>query len=126
MKIVQDALKNIGIPVFPDAWRPAGENQSPPAQYCVYTVSTTPSLNADDGIVTIRHYVYLNLWSEGDPTVMAARIRRAMFRADFEMLEEETGSSSSTRYDESTRRHAIFWTWARSEEDSYGDEADAE
>lgn len=126
MKLVQDALKGIGIPVFPDAWRPMGENQNPPAQYCVYTVNTVPDLSADDGLRAVTFYVYLNLWSTGDPTAMAAKIRRAMFAAGFGMVEEETGSSSSARYDESTHRHAVYWTWAYTREDSYGDEADAE
>lgn len=111
MKLVQDALKGIGIPVFPDAWRPMGENQNPPAQYCVYTTSTVPDEDWDDGMRSTRMYVYLNLWSEGDPTAMAKRIREAMISARFGMAAESTGSSSSTRYDESTHRHAVFWTW---------------
>lgn len=125
MKLVQEALQGIGIPVFPDAWRPTGAEQNPPAQYCVYTTSTVPAQNADDHLRAISTYVYLNLWSENDPTAMAARIRRAMFAAGFGMVEEESGNSSSTRYDESTHRHAVYWTWSYSKEDSYGDETDS-
>ena len=122
MKIVQDALKGIGIPVSPDVWRPQAQGQNPPAQYAVYTTASSPKASADDGVIAINHFVYLNLWSEGDPTEMAAKIRRAMFRAGFHMVEEETGSSSSNHYDESTRRHAVYWTWSITVEESYGDE----
>lgn len=111
MKKVQDALRGVGLQVFPDAWRPMGESQNPPAQYMVYTTSTVPDENTDDAMQSVRIYVYLNLWSEGDPTGAAAKVRRAMMKAGFGMIEEETGTGSATRYDESTHRHAVFWTW---------------
>ena len=37
MKRVQDALRNIGIPVFAGAWKATAEGVTPPPQYLVYT-----------------------------------------------------------------------------------------
>ena len=38
MRQVQEALKNIGIPVIAGIWRATSENQNPPLQYVVYSV----------------------------------------------------------------------------------------
>ena len=37
MKQVQEALKDIGIPVYAGVWRASTANQNPPAQYAVYS-----------------------------------------------------------------------------------------
>lgn len=116
MRQVQEALKNIGIPVFPDVWRPAGPDQNPPAQYCVYTTSLVPDDDWDDDMRVTRTYVYMSMWSEGDPTDMAARIRTAMRAAGFGMIEQETGSGLSTHYDETTAQYSVHWTFVLYEE----------
>ena len=36
MRQVQEALKDIGIPVIAGIWRATSENQNPPLQYVVY------------------------------------------------------------------------------------------
>ena len=41
MRQVQEALKNIGIPVIAGIWRATSENQNPPLQYVVYSSTTT-------------------------------------------------------------------------------------
>ena len=41
MHQVQEALKNIGIPVIAGIWRATSENQNPPLHYVVYSSTTT-------------------------------------------------------------------------------------
>ena len=88
MKQVQDALQNIGIPVYAGVWRAATAQQNPPAQYCVYSTTTTEAAHEDDHPSRYRTYVYLNLWSDSDPTAMRRTIRSAMYAAGFGMVEE--------------------------------------
>ena len=88
MKQVQEALANIGIPVMAGIWRATTENQNPPPQYVVYSSTTTEAEHYDDHVRALRTYVYLNLWSDFDPTAMAETIRQAMFGYGFGMLEE--------------------------------------
>ena len=79
MKQVQDALKNIGIPVMAGVWRATTANQNPPVQYVVYSTTMTEASHQDDQVTSYRTFVYLNLWSDIDPTEMANRIRQAMY-----------------------------------------------
>ena len=78
MRQVQEALKNIGIPVIAGIWRATSENQNPPLQYVVYSSTTTETAFQDDRPAGYRTYIYLNLWSDIDPTDMANRIRQAI------------------------------------------------
>ena len=48
MRQVQEALKNIGIPVIAGIWRATSENQNPPLQYVVYSSTTTETAFQDD------------------------------------------------------------------------------
>ena len=48
MRQVQEALKNIGIPVIAGIWRATSENQNPPLQYAVYSSTTTETAFQDD------------------------------------------------------------------------------
>ena len=88
MRQVQEALKGIGIPVIAGIWCATSEDQNPPLQYVVYSSTTTETAFQDDRPAGYRTYIYLNLWSDIDPTDMANRIRQAMYDADFWMLEE--------------------------------------
>ena len=63
MRQVQEALKNIGIPVIAGIWRATSENQNPPLQYAVYSSTTTETAFQDDRPAGYRTYIYLNLWS---------------------------------------------------------------
>ena len=58
-----------------------------------------------------RTYIYLNLWSDIDPTDMANRIRQAMYDADFWMLEESDKGYNQPAYDPATRTYTVQWTW---------------
>ena len=79
MKQVQEALKGIGIPVMAGVWRATSANQNPPVQYVVYSTTTTEASHQDDVTTSYRTFVYLNLWSDIDPTEMAAvSARRCM------------------------------------------------
>ena len=108
---VQEALKNIGIPVIAGIWRATSENQNPPLQYVVYSSTTTETAFQDDRPAGYRTYIYLNLWSDIDHTDMANRIRQAMYDADFWMLEESDKGYNQPAYDPATRTYTVQWTW---------------
>lgn len=120
MRQVQSALKNIGIPVMAGVWRATSADQNPPEQYAVYSSTTTESSHADDRVTSLRTYVYLNLWSEIDPTEMADKIRTAMYAAGFFMLEESDKGYNQPAYDTATRTYTVQWTWVWREEVDYG------
>ena len=65
----------------------------------------------DDRPAGYRTYIYLNLWSDIDPTDMANRIRQAMYDADFWMLEESDKGYNQPAYDPATRTYTVQWTW---------------
>lgn len=88
MRQVQEALKDIGIPVMAGVWRATSPVQNPPVQYVVYSSTTTEASHQDDHVTSYRTFVYLNLWSDIDPTETANRIREAMYDYGFFMVEE--------------------------------------
>ena len=57
MKQVQEALKDIGIPVMAGVWRATSANQNPPVQYVVYSTTTTEASHQDDVTTSYRTYV---------------------------------------------------------------------
>ena len=111
MKRVQDALRPTGIPAFAGAWKATAENPTAPEQYLVYTTQTYETEHWDDALRRYEVYVYLNLWSDIDPTEMANRIRQAMYDADFWMLEESDKGYNQPAYDPATRTYTVQWTW---------------
>ena len=111
MKQVQDALKHVGIPVMAGVWRATTPSQNPPVQYAVYSTTMTEASHQDDQVTSYRTFVYLNLWSDIDPTEMANRIRQAMYDADFWMLEESDKGYNQPAYDPATRTYTVQWTW---------------
>ena len=71
MKQVQEALKDIGIPVIAGIWRATSENQNPPLHYVVYSSTTTETTFQDDRPVGYRTYIYINcLSAKGSNGVM--------------------------------------------------------
>ena len=119
MRQVQEALKNIGIPVFAGIWRATSPDQNPPVQYVVYSSTTTENSHQDDHVTSFRTYVYLNLWSDIDPTYMADTIREAMYNYGFSILEESDKGYNQPSYDTATRQYTVQWTWVLYEEKSY-------
>lgn len=111
MKQVQQALSGIDIPVYAGIWRPMPGSQNPPMQYAVYSTTTTEDIHLDDAVVSFKAFVYLNLWSDADPTEMAARIRSAMYKAGFVMVEETDMGYNQPAYDSATRQYNVHWTW---------------
>ena len=111
MKQVQEALRNIGIPVYAGIWRATSSNQNPPVQYVVYSTTTTEAAHEDDHPTLYRTYVYLNLWSDIDPTEMRYTIRKAMYAAGFGMVEESDKGYNQPAYDTATRQYTVQWTW---------------
>lgn len=116
MKQVQNALRNIGIPVMAGVWRATSPNQNPPQQYIVYSSTMTEDAHQDDHVQSFRTYVYLNLWSDIDPTDAADRIRSAMYAAGFVMVEESDKGYNQPAYDTATRQYTVQWTWCLYEE----------
>ena len=119
MKQVQEALANIGIPVFAGIWRATSPDQNPPVQYVVYSSTTTENSHEDDHVTSFRTYVYLNLWSDIDPTDMAETIRNAMYDHGFSILEESDKGYNQPAYDTATRQYTVQWTWVLYQEKSY-------
>ena len=116
MKQVQNALRHIGIPVMAGVWRATSPNQNPPQQYIVYSSTMTEDAHQDDHVQSFRTYVYLNLWSDIDPTDAADRIRSAMYAAGFVMVEESDKGYNQPAYDTATRQYTVQWTWCLYEE----------
>jgi len=112
MRIVQNALREIGIPVFAGAWKPTPENPTAPDQYVVYTTMVTEEEHWDDEFRQYRVYVYLNLWSKGDPTEMVRRIRTDMRLAGFGFYEETDSYNDETDY------NLVAATWVIYTEDT--------
>ena len=121
MRQVQQALANIGIPVYAGVWRATSPDQNPPVQYCVYSSTTTEASHQDDHVTSFRTFVYLNLWSDVDPTDMADTIRAAMYAYGFTMVEESDKGYNQPAYDTATRQYTVQWTWCWREDVSYGD-----
>ena len=115
MRQVQEALRDLGIPVYAGVWRASTQNQSPPAQYAVYSTSTAETAYEDDVPTAYRTYVYLNLWSDADPTAMRYAIRNAMYAAGFSMIEESDKGYNQPAYDTATRQYTVQWTWCLQE-----------
>lgn len=116
MKHVQTALAGIGIPVMAGVWRATSANQNPPTQYVVYSTVKTEESWQDDRVTSFRTYVYMNLWSDIDPTDMAGTIRTAMYNAGFWMVEESDKGYNQPAYDTATKQYTIQWTWCYREE----------
>ena len=120
MKQVQLALKELGVPVFAGIWRPTDGQQNPPSQYLVYSSTTKEETHYDDQVIARRTYVYLNLWSDIDPTDMADTIRQAMYAYGFTMVEESDKGYNQPAYDTATRQYTVQWTWCWREDVDYG------
>jgi hypothetical protein len=107
MKRVQDALNPTGIPAFPGAWKPTAAQPTAPAQYLIYTTMTTEDEHWDDALRRYRVYVYLNLWSDPDPTEAIRTVRAALHAAGLAMVEEDERASP----DEESCQYLVAWTW---------------
>ena len=121
MKQVQQALSSLGIPVFAGIWRATSSNPNAPEQYLVYSTTTKEETHYDDRVIATRTFVYLNLWSVGDPTATAALVRNAMYTAGFGMVEETDRGYNEPGYDVGTRMYTVQWTWSLHKEVSCND-----
>lgn len=123
MKQVQEALRELGVPVYRDAYRPESEKAGAAQQYIVYVTMTQETAYWDDEEHERKTYVYMNLWSEISPTETARKTRAALRKAGFAMVEERTGSSGANPdYDIDAQMHCINWTWLYREEITDGAE----
>lgn len=112
MKRVQNALIPTGILAFPGAWKPTAAQPITPTQYLVYTTMTLEDEHWDDALRRCRVYVYLNLWSDSDPTDAIRAVRAALRAAGFAMVEEDERISP----DAEARQYLVSWTWVCWEE----------
>ena len=110
MQIVQDALKVTGIPTYALAWRVTAEYQTPPDCYLVYTTRLIESEHYDDKPQYYRVYVYLNMWTQGDPNDNILTVRAAMRDAGFALSDE------AVTYDDATDQTLVSWTWEIAQE----------
>ena len=113
----QQALASTGIPIYAGAWRETEEHARPPEAYIVHTQMRVEDFHDDDRLEDYRLFVYASLWSEADPTKLAARVRNTMHAEGWAMDEE------TTDYDEEAKRFHVAWTWVRLEDatDADGD-----
>lgn len=112
MKRVQEALKGLGIEAYQDVYRPQSAQEGGASQYIVYVTRTIEDEHYDDEAQSLRTYVYMNLWSTGNPRAMAGIVKEAMKKAGFAMVEETTGSTSGeAKYAEGTKMFCANWTW---------------
>ena len=105
MKDIQDALAPVGVPCFPGAWKPTDAQGDMPDTYIAYTVTRYEYAHADDVLNTYSVYVYLTLFTTGDPTELRVLVRNAM-RADGYALYEERDD-----HDETSGRNMVAWTF---------------
>ncbi|MBQ8906444.1 MAG: hypothetical protein IJY85_08780 [Ruminococcus sp.] len=82
----------------------------------VSSTTTTEGSHHDDQVTSFRTYVYLNLWSDIDPTETANRIRSMMYAAGFSMIEESDKGYNQPAYDSATRQYTVQWTWCLRED----------
>lgn len=120
MRQVQSALAHLNIPVMAGIWRATSANQNPPVQYVVYSTTTSEASHQDDHVTSLRTFVYLNLWSDIDPSAMSDTIRAAMYAAGFAMMEESDKGYNQPAYDTATRQYTVQWTWVWREDVDYG------
>lgn len=113
MREVQTALASLmpTIPVQAGIWQPTAEHQKAPSQYIVYSTTTTESRHADNGCIEEHTFVYMNLWSQTDPSATAQRVRTLMRAANFAMEEESDKGYNQPAYDYKTRGFTVQWTW---------------
>ena len=116
MRQVQLALSKLGVPVYAGIWKPTPGQHNPTEQYLVYSTTTTEDAHHDDRVVAYKTFVYLNLWSDNDPTDTALQVRKAMYAAGFSMVEESDKGYNQPAYDTATRQFAVQWTWCLREE----------
>lgn len=112
MKRVQEVFKKLGIPAWQDAYKKQDAQKAAVSQYVVYVTQTIEDEHYDDEPQSTRTFVYMNLWSAGNPTATARMIRKAMREAGFAMQEETAGSTSgNNQYAENAKMYCISWTW---------------
>ncbi|MEF9974544.1 MAG: hypothetical protein RR296_10405 [Clostridia bacterium] len=120
MRQVQSALEHLGIPAYVGIWRATSNDPNPPSQYLIYSTTTTEASYQDDLVTSYRTHVYLNLWSNTDPTDSAMRVRQAMYAAGFSMVEESDKGYNQPGYDTATKQYTVQWTWCLREDVAHG------
>lgn len=75
-----------------------------------------PQIKIEAAVTSFRTYVYLNLWSDIDPTETTNRIRSMMYAAGFSMIEESDKGYNQPAYDSATRQYTVQWTWCLRED----------
>ena len=109
-----------GCPPYASVNRNTDVRQSLLYLFHPLTPLATEASHQDDHVTSFRTYVYLNLWSDIDPTDMADTIRAAMYAYGFSMVEESDKGYNQPAYDTATRQYTVQWTWCWREDVEYG------
>lgn len=116
MKVVQDSLALTGIPAYAQMWQATEDHPQPPKQYLAYSYMLRPDAFQDDVHTQYVIYLYLNLWTDDDPTESIDKVRRAMFSTGWDMDEETTKGYKQPAYNEMIDRYCVIWTWVYRED----------
>lgn len=114
MREVQTALKDLiddGLYVAHGAWMPSEGNINSPSEYVVYSVAESEDEHCDDCVTGTVHFVYMDLWTEDDPTDLAEAIRERMYAHGFSMVQMTDRGYNQPRWSHMTRQHCIYMTW---------------
>lgn len=106
----QTSLKKTGIPCSFGVWRSEDGKTAPPEAYITHTQMRVEDSHADDSVQDNRMFAYVNLWCEGNPNALAAKVRSAMYADGWSMVEE------LEEYVEETKRNRVSWTWTMLED----------
>jgi hypothetical protein len=105
---VVTALSGTGVPVYFQKW--VGDSD-PPARYFVYTSMTLPHQWQDDTLMSRKHYIYLNLYSETDYLDLVPTIRSGMSAAGFAPVDERDVSDNEYTQG-SHNNYLLSMTWS--------------
>ncbi|MBQ8708351.1 MAG: hypothetical protein IJ523_09725 [Succinivibrionaceae bacterium] len=110
MKEVQEALKGVGIPSFAGKLKSANSSPKSPDAYLTHTTMAAEDEFWDDEARSIKTHVYLNLYTQKDPTDAAKKVRKAMKDYGFQMTEERFWTDTDDLW------YEVSWTWIWREE----------
>lgn len=93
---VQAALTSAKVPGYRDAFRPTPGVKDPPGVYCVYQITTIPTMYADDEAQAELVHVQLYLFSQNSPEATQAAIVAAMEAQNFDRRRTRDDYNPST------------------------------
>lgn len=114
MRELQAALKDLtdeGLYVARGAWMSTERDMNAPSQYVVYSTTTADALLYDDCVAMEEVEVYMNVWSDNDPTELLDNIKSRMYAAGFRRIGETDRGYNQPRWSHMKRQHCVYLTW---------------